>query len=188
MHLLDQLRHATWPERTFTTTPSLLETMGGRIDVWLGEVVSIMVVSISAYLVIAQDLWNKIITCCRGRFAPATMEAADDIRRPVQNERRMMNPDDDKSLVITRDGGINELPCSMQLYQAIYNDITGKTEKLTDTYDVYYELSLNDLFQLENRLKQFCEQYLIEGLNASITIFFTRKDRRAKFSSFEQRD
>ena len=38
---------------------------------------------------------------------------------------------DDRAIVIDRTGEISELPISMQTYQAIYNDITGKTENIT---------------------------------------------------------
>lgn len=91
----------------------------------------------------------------------------------------------ENSLVVTTDGELAEVPVSMQVYQAIYNDITGKTEKITDTYDTYYSIALNEIVNLEKRLQQFCEQYHIKGANTSITIFHT-KGSRERFSSFER--
>ena len=43
------------------------------------------------------------------------------------------------TLVLNKDGELEETSVSMQVYQAIYNDITGKTEKITDTYSKYYK-------------------------------------------------
>jgi hypothetical protein len=64
-----------------------------------------------------------------------------------------MDTNETNSLVITEEGGLEEVPVSMQVYQAIYNNITGKTEKITDTYNTYYTLKLSDLLN-NHQLKQ----------------------------------
>lgn len=96
-----------------------------------------------------------------------------------------MNPNDERSIIINKSGEISEIPVSMQLYQAIYNDITGRTEKISDTYEKYYELSIDSLFQLNSLLKQFCEQYQVKGFNSSITVFHVKGSKEV-FSSFER--
>ena len=96
-----------------------------------------------------------------------------------------MDEKDENSLIITQEGGVAELPVSMQLYQAIYNNITGKTEKVTDTYDCYYKVTIDDVKNLDARICQFSEQYHISGQNTSITIFHTNGSKE-RFSSFER--
>jgi hypothetical protein len=91
----------------------------------------------------------------------------------------------DKTIVIDRTGEVCELPVSMQVYQAIYNDITGKTENITDTYNKYFELSMEDIFQLKDKIFQFCEQYHVEGQNHNITVYHI-KATKERFSSFER--
>ncbi len=73
----------------------------------------------------------------------------------------------------------------MQIYQAIYNNITGKTEKITDSYNRFYKVSLDEIVNLEMRVNQFCEQYHIKEINSAITIFHI-KDSKERFSSFER--
>lgn len=92
---------------------------------------------------------------------------------------------DNESLVVTTDGELAEVPVSMQVYQAIYNDITGKTENITDTYKMYYSVTSNDLINLEKHIGQFCEQYHVKSSSVSLTIFHV-KDSKERFSSFER--
>lgn len=89
------------------------------------------------------------------------------------------------TVLVTANGELNDLPVSLQLYQAIYNDITGKTEKITDTYGRYFDLTLNDIANLGQRINQFCEQFHIQDQSAAITIFHI-KGSKERFSSFER--
>lgn len=73
----------------------------------------------------------------------------------------------------------------MQVYQAIYNDITGKTENITDEYSKNFRVSIEDLIQLKHKVSQFCEQYNVEGQNHNITIYHI-KATKERFSSFER--
>lgn len=91
----------------------------------------------------------------------------------------------DRAIVIDRTGEISELPVSMQIYQAIYNDITGKTENITDEYNKYFDLSMEDLIQLKHKIFQFCEQYNVEAQNHNITVYHI-KATKERFSSFER--
>lgn len=91
----------------------------------------------------------------------------------------------DDSLVLNSDGSLSELPVSMQIYQAVYNDITGKTEVLTDNYYCNFELSMENIVQLKYKIAQFCEQYHIESQNNNITVFHS-KSSKERFSSFER--
>lgn len=88
-------------------------------------------------------------------------------------------------LIVSQDGEVSSLPVSMQVYQAIYNEITGKTETITDSYNNYLILELADLFQLEHLLNQFLEQYQLSAFNVAITIFHS-KATKERFSSFER--
>jgi len=81
--------------------------------------------------------------------------------------------------------GKRKITKSMQLYQAIYNDITGKTEELGDSYDNFLIFKIDDIFQLEYLFKQFLEQYQIEGFNVLITVFHI-KSNQERFSSFDR--
>lgn len=91
----------------------------------------------------------------------------------------------EKDVVLTQDGDIASIPSSMQVYQAIYNEITGKTEEITDSYKNYLVIELKDLLQLKHLFEQFLEQYHVDVFNTSITIFHI-KSSKERFSSFER--
>jgi len=96
-----------------------------------------------------------------------------------------MNENKDNTLAVTPEGELEGLPVSMQIYQAIYNQLTGRSEKITDSYGCYYILTLDGLLNLKHCLDQFSEQYHIKGMNSSITIFHM-KGSKERFSSFER--
>lgn len=91
----------------------------------------------------------------------------------------------EQELVVSQDGEVASLPASMQIYQAIYNEITGKTEVITDSYKNYLILELSDLLQLKHLLDQFLEQYQVSAYNVAITIFHA-KATKERFSSFDR--
>lgn len=91
----------------------------------------------------------------------------------------------ESEIVVTNDGEVAALPASMQVYQAIYNEITGKTELLSGSCSNYLTIEMGDLFQLKNLLDQFLEQYEVSAFNSSITVFHTKANKE-RFSSFER--
>ncbi len=91
----------------------------------------------------------------------------------------------DRDIVVSQNGNIEAIPVSMQVYQAIYNEITGKTEAITDSYKNFLIIESEDLLKLRHVLKQFLEQYHVSAFNESITIFHTKASKEG-FSSFER--
>lgn len=77
------------------------------------------------------------------------------------------------------------VPVSFQMLQDIYNEITGKTEEIENTYKVNYKLTFSDLEQFYIKITQAFEQYNIVSHNCAVTVFFTR-DSKEIFSSFER--
>lgn len=74
---------------------------------------------------------------------------------------------------------------SMQVLQDIYNDITGKSEKLTQTVSANSKVEMEDLCQLNSKIRQMYEQYHIVSENCSVTIYHSN-DSKERFSSFER--
>lgn len=91
----------------------------------------------------------------------------------------------DNELVVSENGEVTSLPESMQVYQAIYNEITGKTEVISDSVSKFLKIELNDLHQLNKLFEQFLEQYEVSAFNSSITIFHTEGNKE-RFSSFDR--
>lgn len=80
-------------------------------------------------------------------------------------------------------GGGNTV--SMQTVQHIYNEITGRTERLSKSYSDGHMTSFEDLKQLDIKIKQLYEQYNIVSNNTSVTLFHV-DDQKQVFSSFER--
>lgn len=95
----------------------------------------------------------------------------------------MSNKDLDISL--TPEGEVSELPRSMQLYQAIYKELTGKSEKLVDNYSNCIIVELSNIVMLRQLFVQHLEQYTCSNISSSIT-FFHQKSSREQLSSFER--
>ncbi len=74
---------------------------------------------------------------------------------------------------------------SMQVLQDIYNDITGKSERLTQTITDSYMVGIEDLVQLNSKIRQMYEQYHIVSENCSVTIYHSN-DSKERFSSFSR--
>lgn len=79
-------------------------------------------------------------------------------------------------------GGVS---VSMQTVQQIYNEITGRTERLVRTFTENHLTSFEDLKQLDIKIQQLCEQYHIVSRNTSVTLFHV-DDQKQTFSSFER--
>lgn len=69
--------------------------------------------------------------------------------------------------------------------QAIYNVVTGKTEKLTKAFNKSYLITLDSLKQLHHKCSQACTQWDVLQKNCSITVNHAG-DNQETFSSFER--
>lgn len=76
-------------------------------------------------------------------------------------------------------------PVSMQLVQSIYNDITGKTEKIHKNLKEKHNISFEDVEQLDLKIQQLFEQYNIVSRNCHVTVFY-KSDTKERFSTFER--
>lgn len=83
------------------------------------------------------------------------------------------------------DGRGGGTPVSFQLYQDIYNQITGRTEQLAKSYKKSIKLEFSDIEQLDLKVKQILEQWKIVAANSSYTIYFN-KNQKETFSSIER--
>lgn len=79
----------------------------------------------------------------------------------------------------------NAKAISLQTLQGIYNELTGKSEKVGKSYTKPIQVKFSDLEQLNHKILQTCEQYNICSANCSITVFYV-DDTRDQFSSFDR--
>ncbi len=78
---------------------------------------------------------------------------------------------------------ISSLP--MPVMQALYHEITGKTETLIKGFKEARKISKSDIEQLSIKLLQVCEQFSVVGENCTYTIRHTNSMTQ-KFSSLEK--
>ena len=74
---------------------------------------------------------------------------------------------------------------SMQAIQDIYNEITGKTEKLSKSYRNDHKTSFEVIEQLNIKIYQLYEQYNIIEKNCNVTLYHI-DDCKEVYSSFER--
>lgn len=74
---------------------------------------------------------------------------------------------------------------SAQVFQSIYNEITGKSETVGKSYDQAFEITFSDVEQLHHKIKQAHEQYHVCASNCVVTIYYLN-NTRDRFSSFER--
>jgi hypothetical protein len=72
-----------------------------------------------------------------------------------------------------------------KIAQAIYNTVTGKTEKLAKTYDNDFIITLDDVQQLHLKLEQTSSQWKILSKNNNVAIHHVN-DNKETFSSIER--
>lgn len=77
------------------------------------------------------------------------------------------------------------LTVSMQTVQQIYNEITGRTERLSRTFSENHLTTFEDLQQLDVKIQQVCDQFHIVSKNTAVTLFHV-DDQKQTFSSFER--
>lgn len=91
------------------------------------------------------------------------------------------NENGDNSSVSLGNGHI----VSMQVVQDIYNEITGKTEKLSKSYRTDHRTKFEDIEQLNIKIHQLYEQYNIVENNCNVTLYHI-DDCKEVYSSFER--
>lgn len=74
---------------------------------------------------------------------------------------------------------------SFKIAQALYNTVTGKTEKLSKRFSENYKIGMNDVFQLHAKFEQMCAQWNVIEKNENITIHHVN-DNKETFSSIER--
>lgn len=74
---------------------------------------------------------------------------------------------------------------SFQLAQDFYNEITGKSERLTEKIQSSFVLTLSDIEQLHHRLVQSTEQYNVASENVAFSVKYVG-DSGERFSSLER--
>jgi len=79
----------------------------------------------------------------------------------------------------------SEKAISFQLAQAFYNEITGKSERLTDEFSTSFILTMANVEQLHHRVIQSTVQYNIVSANTSFSVSYTN-DSSERFSSIER--
>jgi hypothetical protein len=76
-------------------------------------------------------------------------------------------------------------PVSMKVIQSIYNEITGKTEKIGKSLSDDHDIDLGALKQLNYKINQMLEQYNVVSKNCSVTLYHV-DDCKNQYSSFER--
>nr|WP_321444349.1 hypothetical protein [uncultured Cohaesibacter sp.] len=84
-----------------------------------------------------------------------------------------------------RDNGVEDHVVSMQIVQDIYNEITGKTESLSRSYNYGFKISFENLDQLNFKMKQLLEQYNVVSSNCCVYVYHVNESK-AEFSSFDR--
>ncbi len=80
---------------------------------------------------------------------------------------------------------VADQPVSMKVIQSIYNEITGKTEKIGRSLSDDHDIDLGALKQLNHKINQMLEQYNVVGKNCSVTLYHV-DDCKNQYSSFER--
>lgn len=74
---------------------------------------------------------------------------------------------------------------SMQLYQDLYNQITGKTEEIKQFSKKSIKAKLEDIRQFDIKIQQILEQYKIVSFNSSFSVIYD-KNQKETHSSIEK--
>jgi len=88
---------------------------------------------------------------------------------------------DDAVVVIGSEGA----PVSMKLYQDIYHQITGRSEKVSQKYSENLLLEFSEIEQLHHKIMQICDIHEVIAKNELVTIFH-EKERKEQFTSFDR--
>lgn len=74
---------------------------------------------------------------------------------------------------------------SLQVVQQVYKEITGKTELISQRFEINHLATFEDLENLNRKIHQLLEQYSVEHQSCSIT-FFHENEASERYSSLER--
>lgn len=74
---------------------------------------------------------------------------------------------------------------AFKIAQALYNSVTGKTEKLSKRFSENYKIGLNDIHQLHAKIDQMCAQWNVINKSENITVHHVN-DNKQTFSSIDR--
>lgn len=80
---------------------------------------------------------------------------------------------------------ISEGKVPVAAYQAIYHKLTSKVEKIFETFDDAYEVTINNIVHLDNMISQVIYPLKPEAFNSNCSISF-KKDQKIAISSIEK--
>jgi hypothetical protein len=81
--------------------------------------------------------------------------------------------------------GNEQSPISLKVYQDIYHQITGRTEKISQRYSDNILLDFSEIEQLHYKIMQLCDVHTVIANNEIISVFH-EKERKEEFTSFER--
>ncbi|MEJ1170475.1 hypothetical protein [Variovorax sp. CCNWLW235] len=81
--------------------------------------------------------------------------------------------------------GEHQTVVALKDYKDIYNQITGKTEKIKKRYNDNILVDLSELEQLHHKIMQLCGIHSVIANTESISVFH-EKERTEQFTSFDQ--
>ncbi len=90
---------------------------------------------------------------------------------------------DDNEIILGDDSSHQAI--SFKLAQAFYNEITGKSEKVTEEYNPSFILTMENVKQLHQRIIQSTTQYNVQSANASFSIEYVNESSE-RFSSIDR--
>lgn len=90
----------------------------------------------------------------------------------------------ENSEIILGDESSNQA-ISFKLAQAFYNEITGKSERVTEEFNPSFILTMDNINQLHQRIIQSTTQYNVQSANASFSVEYVN-DSSERFSSIER--
>ena len=74
---------------------------------------------------------------------------------------------------------------SLKIYQDIYHQITGRTEKIHQKYANNLLIDFSEIEQLHFKILQLCDIYTVIASNELISVFH-EKERKEQFTSFDR--
>lgn len=92
-------------------------------------------------------------------------------------------PSDNRQMILGDDS--SQQAISFKLAQAFYNEITGKSERISEEFNPSFVLTLEDINQLHQRVIQSTTQYNVQSANASFSVEYVN-DSSERFSSIER--
>ena len=81
--------------------------------------------------------------------------------------------------------GDDDATIPLKLYQAVYHQITGRSEKIRKRYSDNLRIDFNELNNLHQKMMQLCDVHSIVASNLSIAVFHAQ-ERKEQFTSFER--